>query len=50
MFAKLGARVNVQRSIAPAIHYLQKPIQLFRTYDRANLRPDLVAALTITVI
>lgn len=50
MFAKLGARVNVHQSIAPAVHYLQKPVQLFRTYDRANLRPDLIAALTVTVI
>ncbi|MAT98969.1 MAG: sulfate transporter [Anaerolineaceae bacterium] len=50
MFAKLGARVNVQQSIAPAIHYLQKPVQLFRTYDRASLRPDLIAGLTVAVI
>ncbi len=50
MIAKLGARVNVQQSIAPAVHYLQKPIQLFRTYERANLRPDIVAGLTVAVI
>lgn len=50
MFAKLGARVNVHQSIAPAVHYLQKPVYLFRSYNRANLRPDLIAALTVTVI
>ncbi|MCA9943962.1 MAG: sulfate permease [Anaerolineales bacterium] len=50
MFAKLGTRINVQQSIAPAVHYLQKPVRLFRTYDRANLRPDLLAGLTVAVI
>lgn len=50
MFAKLGARVNVQQTLAPAVHYLQRPVHLFRTYDRANLRPDLIAGLTVAVI
>ena len=50
MFAKLGARINVQQSVAPAIHYLKRPIRLFRTYDRVNLRPDLIAGLTVAVI
>lgn len=50
MFATLGAKVNVQKSLAPAVHYLQRPIHLFRTYSRANLRPDLVAGLTVAVI
>ncbi|MCB9422614.1 MAG: sulfate permease [Ardenticatenaceae bacterium] len=30
--------------------YLQQPYRLFRKYDRANLRPDLVAGLTVAVI
>lgn len=50
MFAKMGARVNLQQSIAPAVHYLKRPVDLFRTYDRANLRPDLLAGLTVAVI
>ncbi len=50
MFAKMGARVNVQQTFAPAVHYLKRPIDLFRTYDRANLRPDLIAGLTVAVI
>jgi sulfate permease, SulP family len=50
MFAMLGARVNIQKSFAPAIQYLKRPIRLFRTYDRINLRPDIVAGLTVAVI
>ena len=30
--------------------YLLQPVHLFRTYDRRNLRPDLVAGLTVAVI
>ena len=29
MLAQLGARVNVQRSFAPAVHYLKQPVRLF---------------------
>lgn len=50
MFAKLGARINLHDSIAPAVRYLKRPVELFRTYDRANLRPDLLAGLTVAVI
>ncbi len=50
MFAKLGARVNVQQTVAPAVHYLKRPIYLFRNYDSVNLRPDLIAGLTVAVI
>ncbi|MBK8900730.1 MAG: sulfate permease [Anaerolineaceae bacterium] len=46
----MGARVNVQQTFAPAVHYLKRPVDLFRTYDRANLRPDLIAGLTVAVI
>jgi SulP family sulfate permease len=31
-------------------HYLLRPVRLFRKYDRSNLRPDLIAAITVTVI
>jgi len=31
-------------------YYLMKPIRLFRDYDSSNLRPDLIAAITVTVI
>lgn len=50
MLAKMGASVNLQQTLAPAVHYLKRPVDLFRTYDRANLRPDLLAGLTVAVI
>lgn len=50
MFAKLGARVDVYQSFAPAVHFLKRPIRLFRTYDRVNLKPDLLAGITVAVI
>lgn len=50
MLAKMGASVNVQQALAPAVHYLKRPVDLFRTYDRANIRPDLLAGLTVAVI
>jgi SulP family sulfate permease len=31
-------------------NYFQNPVRLFRTYDRANLQPDLIAGLTVAVI
>ncbi|MGD8491098.1 MAG: sulfate permease [Anaerolineae bacterium] len=30
--------------------FFLQPVRLFRTYDRANLRPDLIAGLTVAVI
>lgn len=30
--------------------YITRPIRLFKEYDRANLRPDLIAGLTVGVI
>lgn len=37
-------------TILPVLRYLQQPVTLFREYDRANLRPDLIAGLTVGVI
>jgi SulP family sulfate permease len=31
-------------------YYLLRPVRLFRDYDRSELRPDLIAAVTVTVI
>ncbi|WP_420643646.1 SulP family inorganic anion transporter [Candidatus Leptofilum sp.] len=50
MFAKLGSQFNLQQTVAPAVRFLRRPAVLFRTYDRSNLRPDLTAGLTVTVI
>ncbi len=30
--------------------YFQNPVRLFRSYDRANLQPDMLAGLTVAVI
>lgn len=45
-----SAKVRLRRSIAPAVTYLRRPLTLLRTYDRENLRPDLIAGLTVGVI
>lgn len=36
--------------MVPAKRYLTRPARLFREYDRINLRPDLIAGLTVAVI
>lgn len=50
MFADLGAKVDYKRAVMPALRYIQQPYFLFKTYDTNNLRPDLVAGLTVAVI
>ena len=30
--------------------YILRPIELFRTYDRGNLTPDVVAGLTVAAV
>jgi sulfate permease, SulP family len=37
-------------SLEPLLHYFLRPVRLLRHYDRANLRPDFVAGLTVAVI
>ncbi|MCP5100788.1 MAG: sulfate permease [Chloroflexi bacterium] len=32
------------------LYYLQRPVRLFRTYDKENFRPDLIAGITVGVI
>lgn len=34
----------------PALRYLQRPIRLFQAYDRADLRPDFIAGVTVGVV
>jgi len=48
---------TAERQAAQVLHgvrtlpnFFLQPIRLFRTYDRANLRPDIVAGLTVAVI
>lgn len=50
MLAKTGLQFDIGALVRPGIGYLQRPLSLFRTYDRANLRPDLFAGLTVGVI
>ncbi|MCL4802821.1 MAG: STAS domain-containing protein [Anaerolineae bacterium] len=37
-------------AIAPALRYLQQPARLISGYNRENLRPDLLAGLTVGII
>jgi sulfate permease, SulP family len=43
-------RTGAWALVKPAAFYLKRPLRLFRTYDRGNLRPDLIAGLTVSVI
>lgn len=50
MLASLGAKINLANALEPVSHYFQRPVHLFREYDRDNLKPDLVAGITVAVI
>ena len=39
-----------REAFLPALRYLRRPVALLRGYDRANLRPDLIAGLTVGVV
>ena len=45
-----GVWANFDSGLRQVGYYLQRPYRLFRTYDRASFRPDLVAGLTVAVI
>lgn len=50
MAAAADVKWSPSRAIAPALRYLRQPVTLFREYDRANLRSDALAGLTVGVI
>ena len=50
MSALTAARWRPQSAILPALRYLQHPAQLLRAYQRADLRADLIAGLTVGVV
>jgi len=50
MRTALGNRLNVSTTLSPVAQYLTRPYRLFRDYDPANLKPDLVAGITVAVI
>jgi MFS superfamily sulfate permease-like transporter len=43
-------RVDLKPAILPALRYLRRPLTIVRAYERAKLRFDLVAGLTVAVI
>lgn len=48
--ADRGLRLNLGAVLEPMSHYLQRPLRLFRTYDRSNFGFDLVAGITVAVV
>ena len=50
MATETAGRWRPQAAILPALRYLQRPVQLVRGYDRANLQTDLLAGLTVGVV
>ena len=47
---KSGSQITLKSALGPAARYLTEPVRLFRSYDRVNIRPDLLAGLTVAVI
>ena len=45
-----AGRWRPKAAVLPALRYLQRPAQLVRGYERANLRADLIAGLTVGVV
>lgn len=43
-------RVDLRAVVKPTMRYLQQPVRLFREYKREDLRPDLLAGVTVAVI
>ncbi len=50
MTAATAVRWRPKEAVLPALRYLRRPAVLARDYDRANLRPDLIAGLTVGVV
>ena len=47
---ELTKQITIKNTLAPAGHYLTRPVRLLREYDRVHLRPDLMAGITVAVI
>lgn len=50
MSARQITKLTMATTVNPVLQFMQRPLRLIRTYDRANLRPDLVAGITVAVI
>lgn len=47
---KSNLQVNLKKSATSIVRYLAEPVHLAKGYDRAFVRPDLMAGLTVAVI
>lgn len=50
MLAELDLKLKFGEIVKPTFRYIKHPADMIRTYDRDNLRPDLLAGLTVAVI
>ena len=50
MLAELDLKLKFGEIVKPTLRYIKHPADIIRTYDRDNLRPDLLAGLTVAVI
>jgi len=50
MATVIGGRWRPKAAVLPALRYLRQPVQLARGYQRADLRADLIAGLTVGVV
>src|SRR5210317_1221074 len=47
---EITRQITVKNTLVPAGTYLARPIRVFREFKRENLRPDLIAGITVAVI
>ena len=50
MLAKRPVSINMGPGLAAAMRYLRQPLNRFRHYDKRNLRPDIMAGLSVAVV
>ena len=50
MAASLYDKIDIQSTFNPIARYLRHPVDIVRNYDRDNLRPDIMAGITVAVI
>ncbi len=50
MVADLRSQIKIGRSLRPIPRYFSHPVRIIKEYDRAFLRPDIIAGLTVAVI
>ncbi len=48
--SRIGSAISLKSALRPSARYLAEPVRLLRSYKRADLRPDLLAGLTVAVI